>query len=205
MTLVAEKKSRRATTRSIPSALIYEQWQGKPIYYKGYRDVLAGKKTLEEVMSCSDLQGVLVSLLNIELGSAINRKKYLLATNEVGLHLALNDNLGNDIAIFEKEKLGKLKGKYFDVAPKIVIEVDVKADVEDFPNKLVDYLIQKSQKLLDFGVERVLWIVTSHQKVYVIDRNDPTWYVVNWSETISVIDNCTLNIKQLLDDEEIAY
>ena len=128
-----------------------------------------------------------------------------MTTNEVGLHIALNDNLANDIAIFEKVKLDKLKDKYFDVAPKIVIEVDIKADVADFPNKLDDYLIQKSQKLLDFGVERVLWIITSLQKVYVIDRNDPTWYVVNWSENITVLDNCTLNIKQLLDDEEIAY
>ena len=167
--------------------------------------MLAGKKTLEEIMSYSDLQGVLVSLLNIVLGNTINRKKYLLATNDIGLHLALNDNLGNDVVIFEKEKLKKLQGKYFDVAPKIVIEVDVKADVTDFPNKADEYIMRKSQKLIDFGVERVLWIVTSLQKVYIIDRNDPTWYVVNWSETISVVDNCTLNIKQLLDDEEIAY
>ena len=68
MTLVAEKKPRRATTRSIPPALIYERWKGKPIYYKGYRDVLAGTKTLEEVMSCSDLQGALVALLTIAIG-----------------------------------------------------------------------------------------------------------------------------------------
>ena len=58
------KRTRRFSARNIPSALIYEMWQGKPIYYKGYRDVLAGKKTIEEVISCSDLQGVLVSLLN---------------------------------------------------------------------------------------------------------------------------------------------
>ena len=113
--------------------------------------------------------------------------------------------MANDIAIFEKEKLTKSKGKSFNVVPKIVIEVDIKADVADFPNKLDDYLIQKSQKLLDFGVERVLWIITSLQKVYVIDRHDSTWYVVNWSETISVLANCTFNIKQLLDNEEIAY
>ncbi|WP_338870114.1 hypothetical protein WBJ53_21895 [Spirosoma sp. SC4-14] len=43
------------------------------------------------------------------------------------------------------------------------------------------------------------------QKVYVIDRNDPTWYVVNWSENITVVDDCILNIKQLLDEEGIEY
>lgn len=199
------KRSGRLSARNIPPALIYEMWDGKAIYYKGYRDVLTGKKTIEEVMSCSDLQGVLVSLLNGYLFNAINRKKYLLSTNESGLRLALNSNLGNDLAIFEKEKVGKLKGKFFDVPPKVVIEVDIKADVTDFAMKLDGYLIQKSQKLLDFGVDKVIWIITGAQKVYIIDQHDPTWYIVNWSEPIAVLDNCTLNIKQLLDDEEIAY
>jgi Uma2 family endonuclease len=180
-------------------------WQGKPIYYKGYRDVLADKKTIEEVISCSDLQGVLVSLLNGYLFTTINRKKYLISTNESGLHIATNDNLGSDLAIFEKEKVGKLKGKYFDVPPRIAIEVDIKADVADFEGRLDSYLIQKSQKLIQFGVEKVIWIITSSQKVYVIDRNDPTWYVVNWSENITVLDDCILNIKQLLTDEEIDF
>lgn len=202
---VAPRRNSRLSSRSIPPALIYEMWQGKPIYYRDYREVLAGKKTIEEVMSCSDFQGVLVALLNGYLYQSINRKQYLLATNEIGIHLAVNDNLGNDIVIFDKARLGKFKGKYFDVSPKIVIEVDIKADVSDFPNKADEYIMRKSQKLLDFGVEKVLWIITSLQKVYVINRNDPTWYVVNWSEPIHVVDGCTLNLKQLLDDEDIDY
>lgn len=189
----------------VPPALIYEMWNGKPIYYRCYRDVLAGKKTVEEIRASTDLQGVLVALLIGQLAEVINRKVYCLATNRLGLRIALNDNLASDVAIFEKEKLGKLKGKYFDVAPKVAIEVDIKADVTDFPNKLDDYLIQKSQKLLDFGVEKILWIITSMQKVYIIERNNPTWYIVNWSETILVVDDCSLNIKQLLDDEEITF
>jgi Uma2 family endonuclease len=205
MTAIAEKKSRRISSRAIPSALIYEMWEGKPVYHKGYRDVLAGKKTIEEVMSCSDLQGILVSLINWHLGNVIDRKKYITATNEVGLHLALNDNLGNDLVIYEKVKLGKLKGKYFDVPPKIVIEVDIKADTAEFENGADGYVMQKMQKMLDFGVEKVLWIITGMQRVYVIDRNDPTWHIVHWSETIMIMDDCTINIKQLLDDEAIAY
>ena len=201
----APRRTSRLSTRSIPPALIYEMWKGKPVYYRGYRDVLAGKKTIEEIMSCSDLQGVLVYLVGLYIGNTIDRKKYLISSNESGLHLAQNDNLGNDLVIFEKEKVGKLKGKYFDVAPKIVIEVDIKADVSDFEGKLDGYLIQKSQKLIEFGVEKVIWVITSAQKVYVIDRNDPTWYVVNWSEKINILDDCVLNIKQLLDDEEIDY
>ena len=208
MTVVAETKprrTRRLSARNIPAALVYEMWLGEPIYYRGYRDVVAGKKTIQEVMSCSDLRGVLVSLLNGHLYTTINRKKYLLATNEIGLHLALNNNLGNDIAIFEKDKISKLKGKCFDIPPKIVIEVDIKVDVAEFENGADGYVIQKSQKLLDFGLDKVLWIITSMQRVYVIDRNDPTWRIIDWSENISVLEDCVLNIRQLLEDEEIAY
>jgi len=197
---------RKALARKdIPPALIYEMWKGKPIYYRGYRDVPAGKKTITEIMSCSDLQGVLVYLLGLYIGNAVDRKKYLIATNEPGLHLALNDNLNNDIVIFEKATVGKLKGKYFDVPPKLVIEVDIKADVSDFANQDTDYILQKSQKTLDFGVEKVVWVLTSSRKTYVIDRHDPRWYVVNWTEPIPLLDGCVLNIDQLLTDEEIEY
>ncbi len=205
MTAIAEKKPRRISSRAIHPARIYEMWEGKPVYYKGYREVLAGKKSIEEIMSCSDLQGILVSLINWRLGNIIDRKKYITATNEVGLHLALNDNLGNDVVIYEKAKMGKLKEKYFDVPPKIVIEVDIKADTAEFENGADGYVMQKMQKMLDFGVEKVFWIITGMQRVYVIDRNDPTWHIVHWSETITIMDDCAINIKQLLDDEEIAY
>ena len=203
MLAVVEKPRRvSVSTKKIPSALIYEEWNGVPVYRKGYKEVLAGKKTAEEIMSCSDLQGVLVSLLNIFLGISINRKKYLIATNEIGLHLAKNDNLANDLAIFEKEKLGKLKGKFFDVAPKVVIEVDIKADASSFHNEEVNYILQKSQKILDFGTEKVIWILTDSQKVFVIDKNETKWYVVNWSEDIPLLENCDLNLQQLLEEEQ---
>lgn len=192
---------RMTTVAALP---IYEVWKGKPVYYKGYQDVVSGKKTVGEIRFCSDLQGLLVALLNCQLANSINRKKYLLAIN-TGLHLALNDNLGNDVVIFEKEKIGKLKGKYFDIPPKIVIEVDIKADVAEFENGADGYVMQKAQKLLDFGVEKVFWIITGMHRVYVIDRQDPTWHIVDWAETIHVMDDCNLNIKQLLDDEDIAY
>ena len=207
MTTIGETKQRRPrrlSARTIPPALIYEMWDSKPVYYRGYRDVLAGKEKVEEVRAVSDFTGILCSLISGYLGNTLNRKTHLLAVN-TGLHLALNDNLGNDLVIFDKGKVGKLKEKYFDVPPKVVIEVDIKADTTDFENGADGYIMNKSQKLLDFGVEKVLWVITSAQRVYVIDRNDPTWRIVDWSENIPVLDDGILNIKQLLNDEEIAY
>ena len=145
-----------------------------------------------------------MSLITGQVGTVVDRKKYI-AANTIGIQIEGRDEFITDVAIFEKEKIGKLKGKYFDVPPKIVIEVDVRADVTDIENGADGYVMQKAQKLLDFGVEKVLWIITSMKRVYIIDRNDPTWHIVDWSETIPVLDDCVLNVKQLLDGEEIDY
>lgn len=207
MEATAEKKRPRRVIKpsKIPQALVYEVWNGKPIYYKGYRDVLAGRKTPQEIMACSDLQAVIVSILHGYLYGVIDRKRYLLTTNESGLHLALNDNLGNDIAIFDKAQVGKLKGKFFDVPPRVVIEVDIKADVSGFLNEDTAYIIEKSQKMLDFGTDKVIWVLTDNRKIYVATRHEKQAIITDWDEDILLLDGCVLNVKQLLDDEEIAY
>ena len=199
--LVIEKK-RKPKIRKIPPHLIYEEMNGKPLPYKGYLSVLSGKKNLEEIMGCSSLQSALVYVLGLFIGVNINRKKYLVGSNEAGLHLSLGDNLASDIAIFEKDKIS-LNDKYFNVAPKVVIEVDIKIDLAETEwNNEIEYLLDKSQKLLDFGVERIIWITTKSQKVFVITTNDK-WYVVNYQEDILVLDDCVLNIAKLLEEEEI--
>ncbi len=51
----------KTLSEKIPDALVYEEMDGKPIYYRGYRDVLAKQKKPEEIMGCSDVQGVIIS------------------------------------------------------------------------------------------------------------------------------------------------
>lgn len=200
--LVIEKK-RKPKIQKIPPHLVYEEINGRPIPYKGYKSVLSGKKKLEEIMGCSSLQSVLVYILGLFIGNNVNRKKYLVASNEAGLHLGLNDNLASDIAIFEKDKI-VLDDKYFTVAPKVVVEVDIKIDLSETEwNNEIEYVLDKSQKLLDFGVERVIWITTKAKKVFVITPSDK-WYVVNYQEDIQVLDDCVLNIAKLLEEEGIG-
>ncbi|MBC7891015.1 MAG: hypothetical protein H7Y12_02265 [Sphingobacteriaceae bacterium] len=121
------------------------------------------------------------------------------------LHLSRGNNLGNDLVILEKATLGPLKGKYFDKPPKVIIEVDIKADTVELPGKDVSYLLKKSGKILDFGTERVIWILTEEKKTFVIGRNDPKWYAVDWSADVTVVDDCVLNLQKLLDEEGILF
>jgi len=187
----------------IPASLIYEEMDGVPVYYRGYRDVLSGKKTLAEIMSCNSFQAVLVSLINYFLGSQIDRKKYIIATNESGLHLAKGNNLANDVAIFEKENL-KLDNHFFKIAPKIVVEVDIKAEVEEYPTREADYIFEKSQKLIEFGVEKVIWVTTQSHKILIATPSD-TWLVMDWNKDIEVMEGVIMNIKKILDEEQISY
>lgn len=202
MVVIATK--RRPKIRKIPAHLVYEELDGQALPYRGYLDVLSGKKKLEEIMGSSSLQAVLVSIINWFVNNNINRKKYLIASNESGLHISSGSNLANDIAIFEKGKI-TLTDKYFDVAPKIVIEVDIKVALEETGlTSDFEYVLSKSQKMLDFGVEKVIWITTQTKKIFVITANAP-WYLVNYEENIHLMEDCTLNLAQLLREEEIDY
>lgn len=201
--MVATPELIQEAAPTISSALIFEILNGKPLYYRGYREVIEKNLNPESVMGSSDLQSIIVMILAGTLWNKIDRKAYQLVSNESGLHLALGDNLAADIAIFDKEILGKPKGKYFDVAPKVMIEVDIKIDLESIGGDLT-YVLKKTQALFDFGVERMLWVLSATRKVVVMQPGQD-WIVTDWSNDILVMEGCVLNVKNLLDEEEIAY
>ncbi|GAB3935596.1 Uma2 family endonuclease [Larkinella terrae] len=198
--IVTEEPRRR---RKIPTSLIYETLNGKPLYYRDYKEVLSGKKTPEEVMGSSSLQAALVSLIHGFLFNNINRKLYLLVTNESGVHVDKGNNLSNDIAIFAKKGL-ILNNKYFDRPPKVAIEIDVRIDLENFPSRDQSYIYEKTERLLDFGVERVIWITTQPQKIFIASRA-ADWTTHNWDINIPVLDTCVLNLAELLREEGIEF
>lgn len=186
----------KTKTRKIPEKYIREIVNGKPYYYKGYKSVLNGSKQIEEIMGSSSLQSIIVSILDFFIKSNIDRKVFWTATNEAGLHLGHKNNLSTDLGIFLKEKV-ILNDKYFEVAPEVAIEVDVKIDTED-----LDYVFSKSEEMMNFGTQRVLWVITKHKKIMVFSKNSPT-QVFDWNNDITVMEGITLNLQQLLNDEEV--
>lgn len=205
MVEVVERKHSSTRSITIPDNLIYEQWNGKPIYYHGYKDVLAGSKRPEEIMSCSDIQGALIALIIGYLFTTIDRKKYIVRTNEVGLNLSKGNNLALDIAISERDLLEKLSEKFLKVSPKVVIEIDIKADFSNLAVGEMDYLLRKSKKIIDFGAESVLWILTASKTVVVISKNDSNPYIANWDQDIFLLDEHFINIQNLLNEEGISW
>lgn len=193
----------KTNTRKIPNNLIREKLRGKSLYYKGYKDVLSGNKQIEEIMGSSSLQSILVMALGFFIKLRLD-KKYWLATNEAGLHLGHRNNLSTDLGIFLKEKV-VLNDQYFKIAPEIAIEIDVKIETD----RDLDYIFAKSEEMMKFGTQQILWIITKHKKVFIIAQNQNT-QIVNWDDDILLMSEpnqtpIIINIKQLLEEEEIEY
>ena len=201
--MVVEQTPVADATSPIPNALIYEVLNGRPLYYRGYKDVLNGARKHEDIVGGSSLQAILVSLIHSFMMANRDKTKYLPVTNEAGVHLDLNDNLSCDVAIFEKGTFN-VTTKYFDTAPKIVIEVDIKIDLSDFDGLEFNYVAEKTQKLFDFGVEKVFWVLSKPRRVFVAVPNQD-WIFTDWTNNIPIMDGCVLNVKNLLADEGIVY
>jgi Uma2 family endonuclease len=196
------KKRLPVKAKDIPHYLIYEIMDGKPIYYEGFREVLSNKKTFEEIMGSSRLQSriiaVIVKDLNIRLSDDFEA-----LSNEFGIHLDHKNNLCGDIGIFESSLFSDTmdEDKYFDIPPKIVIEIDTKAAFEFIDEG--GYYHKKTQKLLDFGVEKVIWFYTKSQKV-MIAQKEKSWTIDDWNKNIEVMPDLDLCLTDLMAKKGIT-
>lgn len=201
----SQKKLPKIPAKKIPASLIYEVIDGKPIYYKGYREVLNGTKKSSEIIGASNLQSTIIECLLMVLFKNLDLSKYRILTNETGLHLSKGSNLSGDIVIYEKEKLPiKSADKhYIALPPKIQIEVDIDADIEDFEFPEA-YINLKTDKLLAFGVEKVVWILSESKKVMIATK-DENWQIMNWHKEIEITEGINFNIGQYLQEGESPY
>ncbi len=149
----------------VPKGLVYETFNNKTYYRKHYRAVLQGSKTLEEIKGRSIFQSLIVQALVFYLKNTLPKDLYWVPTNEAGLHLERHENMANDIAIVEKKSLENPRSlRYYQHPPKFALEVDIKiepisTETEPPTDISMSYIVDKSQRLLDFGTEGVVWIM----------------------------------------------
>lgn len=185
----------RVRAKAIPDYLIYEMDEGKPIYYRGYQDVLDGKKQVEEIMADSNLQAWLKSKINALLNNLLS-DDYITTVGEQGLSFSKKSWRAADIAIFKAENF-EFTTEYSKYAPEIVIEIDTKAHIA-VAASTTSYYNRKTQQLLDFGVQKVIWIFTGDEKIMVAEKGQD-WIISHWNKTVNVIEDITLNIHELLE------
>jgi Uma2 family endonuclease len=186
----------KAHIKAVPEYLIYEMDGGQPVYYRGYVEVLEGKKTMESVMGDGNLQawlkmkiiGVLIAHLS---------EKYVPTVGEQGLQLGKKTNRAADIAVFKKENF-VFTTEYSTLPPDVVIEIDTKAHIEPEQSD-VNYYNRKTQQLLDFGVQKVIWIFTGDQKVMVAEAGKD-WITSDWKKTVEIMEGISINIQDMLEE-----
>ena len=206
-TITAEKiKSKRSTTStkiSVPDYLVREIIDGDRWFYRGYRDVLNGLKTPEEVIACSTYQSLVVGYVYNKLWNALEDKPYWVMSNEVGNNLSKKNKAAYDIAVFDKASLPPehISAYYANVPPKLVIEIDVKIESESKTPEDIVWQI-KTKKLLASGVEKVIWFFTKTQLV-LIARPNEDWILADWQRDIEIWEGVTVNVAQYLAKNEI--
>jgi hypothetical protein len=173
---------------------------GKAYYYKGYKNVLKNKLQAESVMGYGLFQWVIIKFI-VQYLDANLAKNYIAIGGEGGFHLSHGNNLSLDMIILDKKDLDftKIENKYLDFAPKVVIEIDTKAELPFENGAEMMYYNTKTQKMLDFGVSQVIWIFTNIKKITIATPNNP-WLTVNWTDEIDILD-VKLNLYDLLKAE----
>ena len=186
--------------RAVPDAFIYEMRRGAPVYYRGYEECLDKPAMMEKCMGSSVYQSFVISTLLKYLFQHLP-DKYEVLTNELGILLGKKDWRSSDIAICERERILKIpqdeQNTYLHFAPKVVIEIDTKADTRDFASSM-DYYVEKTNDLLDFGVERVVWIFTGAKKVMTATKGNP-WQIVDWKNSVEIIDGLNVSLERDLN------
>lgn len=183
----------------IPISLVRETLHGKPLYYNGYKNVLNGLEQTAAIVGISSSQSLLHSAISFHIGSKMDRKKYLLATGP-WLQRNNKNKLCSDLCIFSKQKVTP-NDKYFQVAPELAVEVDVKIETD----KELDYIFAKSEEMKAFGCQKVLWIITKHKKIFVFAQGTET-VIYEWDRDIELMKGISgkpivLNLTKLLEEE----
>ncbi len=186
--------------RKIPDYLIYEVIDGEPIYYKGYKNVLSGKLKLEDIMGTSDVQGFFINLIKDHL-TPLLKKDYRVLAGELGVHLALKNNLSVDIAIYLRKDFQptQFTNTYKATPPIVAIEVDTKAALQNSEEAQV-YFTKKTQKYLSFGVQQVVWVFTKTRKIWVAKNDGKPWFIMNWDDEITILGQ-SFTINQLIEED----
>ena len=186
----------------VPDYLVYEILGNKKIYYKGYEKVLSGELPPEAVMGSSSLQAWIVALIVRFLAKSLDYKKYMLLTNEVGYFYTPQRKskwLNLDIAIVDRKKLEQPSNTYLKIPPEVVIEIDTKADLSKIGD---NYYIEKTKRLLESGVKKVVWIFTEQKKIQIAEKDTP-WLIVDFDYKFEIIDGVRFNLKKLLEEEGV--
>jgi hypothetical protein len=69
----------------------------------------------------------------------------------------------------------------------------------------MEYFFAKSKKLIDFGVEKMFWILTASKTVTVMTAAEDKWITQNWSKPIEIFDGDVIILEELFKESGIKF
>lgn len=201
--ITPKPKTKRTRAAKIPAGFVYEVLWGQPIYYRGYREAIANNYPPEHVMGSGRKQAYLINLVLRFFYRALDLSKFDTAVSEPGVKFGNKDYVSNDIIIYNAADKGRMfVDEYFDFPPRVVVEVDTKAELKDL-DWGNEYYMHKTERLLEFGVERVIWIFTGMRKILSAEKGKP-WITVDWDDAVEVLPGCTLELRRLIEADGVG-
>ena len=58
------------------------------------------------------------------------------------------------------------------------------------------------ERLLQFGVAKVIWIFTGMRKIMVAEKGRP-WLITDWDDTVEVVPGCAFSLRRLIEDDGV--
>lgn len=171
-------------SENIPSDLIYDIIDGKPYRHKSSQGVFS--------------RAFIRSYLFDVLFQALKEDSDLLIASDPSLFINDRNLVTSDIMVFERRKL-TIHENYAQIPPKITIDLDIKVELGDLTED--EYVFLKMNKLVNFGVEKAIWLFTESKKVIVMDSQ--AWTSSKWDDDITILPDVTCNITQGIRDTPI--
>jgi hypothetical protein len=79
----------------------------------------------------------------------------------------------------------------------VVIEVAIKIDESEYFQTEEEYFHKKTERLLQWGVERVIGVFSASPRVLIAD-NPQKWAFISWALPFTVINNHEINSWELM-------
>jgi Uma2 family endonuclease len=191
------------TEVEVPEVFIAEYLDGIPMYYKGYKKIINNPSQIEEIMGAGAIHSILLSYFIKLLALKLEESKYWLMTGETGFKPEKKNQFNLDLAIYKKENLlpGAIGYEYVNVAPELVVEIDTSVENDNVTKD--EYIFGKTQRLLQFGTGKVVWVFSKTKLVMIALPSTP-WQVHPWSTDLELLDDIEFNIDAYCQENKLT-
>lgn len=191
------------TQVEVPEVFIAEYLDGIPMYYKGYKKIINNPSQIEEIGGAGAIHSILLSYFIKLLAIKLDESKYWLMTGETGFKPEKKNHFNLDVAIYKKENLlpDAIGYEYINVAPELVIEIDTSVENDNVTKD--EYIFGKTQRFLQFGTGKVVWVFSKTKLVMIAQPRIP-WQVHPWSTHLELLDDVRFNIDAYCQENKLT-